>query len=59
MRADTGVGGTHRRWLETESALSKADDDPATVRALAGACLLGLGSSGERARAGLEALTFQ
>ncbi len=58
MRADTGVGGTHRRWLETESALSKADDDPATVRALAGACLLGLGSSGERARAGLEALTF-
>lgn len=58
MRADTGVGGTHRRCLETESALSKADDEPMTVRALAGACLLGLGSSGERARAGLEALTF-
>ncbi|WP_372922745.1 hypothetical protein, partial [Roseovarius sp.] len=58
MRADTGVGGTHRRWLETESALSKADDDPLTVRALTGACLLGLGTGGERARAGLQALTF-
>ena len=58
MRADTGIGGTHRRWLETESALTKANDDPMTVRALASACLLGLGHSGERARAGLEALTF-
>lgn len=58
MRADTGIGGTHRRWLETESALSKADDEAETVRALTSACLLGLGSGGERARSGIEALVL-
>jgi hypothetical protein len=56
MRADTGVGGAHRRWLEAESALSKTDDDPLSVRALTAACLLGLGESGERKRTGLNAL---
>lgn len=58
MRADTGIGGAHRRWLETESALSKTDDEVGTVRALTGACLLGLGTGGERARAGIEALVL-
>lgn len=58
MRTDTAVGGTYRRWLETESALSKADEDDASARALKTACLLGLGVSGERARASYEAVTF-
>lgn len=49
MRTDVGIGGTYRRWIETESARSRADDD--LQRAiLAGACLLQLGTSGERRR---------
>ena len=50
MRADTAVGGTHRQWLETESALSKVPDDARQVCVLKTACLLGLGTSGERSR---------
>ena len=56
MRADTAVGGTHKQWLETQSAISKTDDDIQTVDALKTACLLGLGTSGERARASHELL---
>ena len=56
MRADTAVGGTHKQWLETESAITKAGDDPDAIRALKIACLLGLGTSGERARASRELL---
>ncbi|MFA9459510.1 hypothetical protein [Thiohalorhabdus methylotrophus] len=51
MRADTGVGGTYRQWLETESALAKVGDSDLTRDALKTTCLLGLGASGERARA--------
>jgi hypothetical protein len=55
MRADTTVGGTHRQWLETESALSKAQSSE-EVAALKTACLLGLGTGGERARTPLPLL---
>ena len=58
MRADTAVGGTHRQWLETESALSKVPDDPWQVCVLKTACLLGLGTSGERSRTGKALLEF-
>jgi len=58
MRADTAVGGTYRRWLETESALSKADAGEWSSRALKATCLLGIGVSGERTRASFEAVTF-
>jgi hypothetical protein len=55
MRTDVGIGGTYRRWIETESARSRADDN--LQRAiLAGACLLQLGSSGERRRLPRELL---
>jgi hypothetical protein len=55
MRADTTVGGTHRQWLETESAISKAQSIEEAA-ALKTACLLGLGTSGERARTSLPLL---
>ena len=58
MRADTAVGGTHRQWLETESALSKVPDDPWQMCVLKTACLLGLGTSGERSRTGKDLLEF-
>lgn len=51
MRADTGVGGTYRQWLETESALAKIGEEEIPRKALKTTCLLGLGVSGERARA--------
>ncbi|MFN3779255.1 MAG: hypothetical protein ACK4SI_09700 [Brevundimonas aurantiaca] len=49
MRSDVGIGGSYRRWVETESARSRAKD--ALQRELiAAACLLQLGVSGERIR---------
>lgn len=47
MRSDTGGGGTHRRWIETESARSRADN-ALERELLAAACLLQLGAAGER-----------
>jgi len=58
MRADTAVGGTHRQWLEAESAISKVAGQPDAEKALKTACLLGLGSGGQRARAGRELLQW-
>jgi hypothetical protein len=58
MRADTGVGGTYRHWLETESALAKIGDESMQRKALKTTCLLGLGASGERARAGHSLLVM-
>ena len=58
MRSDTAVGGTHRQWLETESAITKVPDDDKAINTLKTACLLGLGTSGERSRTGRELLTF-
>ena len=49
MEADTGIGGTHRRWLESESALSKAATKEES-EIIAATALLGLGTSGERVR---------
>jgi len=57
MQADTGVGGTYRKWLETESALSKVDD-PLEARALKTASILELGLSGERSRVSRKLLEF-
>ena len=55
MRSDIGVGGTHRRWVETEDALARASDE-FQREALTAACLLQLGVSGERRHLGRAAL---
>lgn len=55
MRSDIGVGGTHRRWIETEDALARVSDE-FEREALTAACLLQLGVSGERKRLGRAAL---
>lgn len=57
MRLDIGLGGTHRRWLETESARARADG-PLERALLAAACLLQLGGSGERQRLPRAALAL-
>ncbi|WP_287125035.1 hypothetical protein [Chromohalobacter sp.] len=57
MQTDTGIGGTYRKWLETESALSKVDDK-FKVRALKTASILELGLSGERSRVSRALLEF-
>ncbi len=49
MSTDTGIGGTHRRWLETQSALSKVDSDM-EKEILSSVAVLGFGVSGERSR---------
>lgn len=58
MRADTAVGGTHRQWLETESAISKLASGDGGVQVLKSACLLGFGTSGERSRTPHALLEF-
>lgn len=50
MRSDTSVGGTYKQWLETESAISKTKGNKTQVEVLKTACLLGLGTKGERNR---------
>ena len=55
MRSDVGIGGSHRRWVEAETARSRAADD-AERDALAAACLLQLGVDGERHRLNRAAL---
>lgn len=57
MQADTGVGGTHRKWLETESALSKVDDEFEVIT-IKTASILELGLSGERSRVSRTLLEF-
>lgn len=49
MRSDVGIGGTYRRWVETESARARAQDE-AEREVLAAACILQLGRDGERRR---------
>ena len=49
LRTDVGIGGAYRRWVETESARSRADS-PLKRELLAAACLLQLGGGGERRR---------
>ncbi|AYV46561.1 hypothetical protein CFHF_21430 [Caulobacter flavus] len=55
MRSDVGIGGSYRRWVEAESARSRARDD-LQRELIAAACLLQLGVSGERLRLPREAL---
>lgn len=57
MSMDTGVGGIHRRWLEIESALSKANNET-EKEILSSAAILGFGVSGERARVKKSLLEF-
>ena len=57
MSTDTGIGGTYRRWLETESALSKANNE-AEKEILSSSAILGFGVSGERARVKKSLLEF-
>lgn len=57
MQADTSLGGTYRRWLETESALAKAEDDN-EVSALKTASVLEMGLSGSRQRVTRDLLEF-
>lgn len=47
MRMDSDPGGTFKQWLETESALSKVQNDR-EEEALKTCCLLCLGSAGQR-----------
>lgn len=49
MRSDVGIGGSYRRWVEAESARSRARDG-LQRELIAAACLLQLGVSGERIR---------
>ena len=56
MQVDVAAGGTHRRWIETESALSKVAGDNAAERILKTACLMALGLGGERNAVGKEEL---
>jgi len=58
MRGDTAVGGTHKQWLETESALSKTTGEEQEVQSLKAACLLSLGTKGERSRVGRDTLLW-
>lgn len=57
MAADAGVGGVRRRWLETESALSKANSAEER-EVLSSVAVLGFGTSGERVRVKKELLEF-
>ena len=57
MQADTALGGTYRKWLETESALAKADDAQET-RALKIASVLELGLSGSQKRVTRDLLVY-
>lgn len=50
MRADTGLGGCYRQYLEAESAISKAADLEVGAHAIKCACLLGMGLHGARAK---------
>jgi hypothetical protein len=55
MRSDVGIGGSYRRWVEAESARSRARDH-LQKELIAAACLLQLGVSGERVRLPREVL---
>lgn len=57
MKTDSGIGGTQRRWLETESALSKAVNEQER-EVLATVAMLALGISGERVRVKKKLLLF-
>lgn len=49
MRTDVGIGGSYRRYIETESARSRAENQ-LERELLAAACIYQLGAGGERQR---------
>ena len=55
MRTDTGVGGSHRRFVETESARSRASND-IQREVLAAAALLHLAANGRDSKVSREKL---
>lgn len=57
MRSDTGPGGTHRRFVETETALSRAETD-LERRVIKTAALLQLGRSAERLKLSRARLVY-
>ncbi len=57
MEADRGLGGTYRRWLETQSALSKTLNK-SEGDIISAAALLSLGISGERTKVTKKMLMF-
>lgn len=57
MRSDVGIGGSHRRWLEAETARSKVTD-PVEREVLAAAFLMQMGVYGERRHLPRSALEF-
>ncbi|MCY3984287.1 MAG: hypothetical protein OXE85_10275 [Roseovarius sp.] len=57
MRADTGPGGTQRRHVETESALTRTDTE-LEGKIVKTAALLQLGRSSERSKLPLEKLLY-
>lgn len=57
MRSDTGPGGTHRRFVEAETALSRAETD-LERRVLKTAALLQLGRSAERLKLSRARLVY-
>ena len=57
MQADTGAGGAHRRWLEAQTALSKAESR-LEEEAITAAALLALGQAGQRLRLSMGGLLF-
>lgn len=57
MRSDTGPGGTHRRFVEAETALSRTDTE-LERRVVKTAALLQLGRSAERMKLSRERLIY-
>ncbi len=57
MASDVGIGGSHRKWLETESALSKVSTN-VEKELICATALLGIGHSGERKRVRKQTLLF-
>lgn len=55
MSNDTGIGGTYHQWLESQSALSRAQSEEELL-IIKSASILSMGMSGERARVSLELL---
>lgn len=55
MRADTAIGGTHKRFVETEAARARADT-PLEQEVIATTSLLHLATTGDSARVGRERL---
>jgi len=56
LKADISIGGTHKVWLETNSALQKVDGDETLEAILKTASLFGLGLDGRSGGARLSLL---